>query len=360
MTNKNGSERVIDVKQQNLKFVTALRGIAALMVASMHLFAFPSNGSAKTSTLIHVLLFPTRFGQFAVFLFLALSGYSLLRSERIRASLKSKSTTFWMYMERRLWRITPVYYISILLGIVGTLLFRNKIQLPNTPELTWGGIISHLVYLHSLNNKWLMQANPALWTIAAEMQCYLLFPMLIRFKTFKTLFPASLFLYVTLHFFLRFSNIGLFSLMPYFLMGIIIGQFSLSYRIPNKYLYLALIPSSYLIITENFDVTARVTELLRDAIFFFSLFLILEKFENLNKFIFPNWIVRIGNASYSLYACHYPLAYSSYWMATLITHSFVLQLVLMALIGIPLITLVTFAIYKFAEIPSLSKLRTLK
>lgn len=59
-------------------------------------------------------------------------------------------------------------------------------------------------------------------------------------------------------------------------MGIIIGQFSLSYSIPNKYLYLGLIPSSYLILTENFDVTARVTELLRDAIFFFSLFLILE------------------------------------------------------------------------------------
>ena len=344
------------MKQQNLKFITALRGIAALMVASMHLFAFPSNGSAKTSTLIHVILFPTRFGLFAVFLFLALSGYSLLRSERIRALLKGKPTTFWMYMERRLWRITPVYYISILLGIVGTLLFRNKIQLPNTPELTWGGMISHFLYLHSLNNKWLMQANPALWTIASEMQCYLLFPILIRFKTFKTLFPASLFLYVTLHFFLHFTNIGLFSLMPYFLMGIIIGQFSLSYSIPNKYLYLGLIPSSYLILTENFDVTARVTELLRDAIFFFSLFLILEKLENSNKFIFPNWIVRIGNASYSLYACHYPLAYFTFWVVSLITNSYLIQLLLMGIIGVPVITAVTYLTYRFIELPSLAKI----
>lgn len=348
------------MKQKNLKFVTALRGIAALMVASMHLFAFPSNGSAKVKTFIHVLLFPTRFGQFAVFLFLALSGYSLLRSERFRSSLQGKSTSFKTYMERRLWRITPVYYISIFLGIVGTLLFRNRIQLPNTPDLTWSGIISHFVYLHSLNEKWLTQANPALWTVAAEMQCYLLFPLLIRLKTFKTVFPATLILYVTLHFFLRFTHIGLFSLMPYFLMGIIIGQFSLSYTIKNYYLYLGLVPSTYFILTENFDVTARVTELARDAIFFFSLFLLLEKLENSSKFIFPNWIIRIGNASYSLYACHYPLAYCTYWIATLLTKSFVLQLILMALIGIPLISLGTFLIYKFVEIPSLSKLRSVK
>ena len=348
------------MKQKNLKFVTALRGIAALMVASMHLFAFPSNGSAKVKTFIHVLLFPTRFGQFAVFLFLALSGYSLLRSERFRSSLQGKSTSFKTYMERRLWRITPVYYISIFLGIAGTLLFRNRIQLPNTPDLTWSGIISHFVYLHSLNDKWLTQANPALWTIAAEMQCYLLFPLLIRLKTFKTVFPATLILYVTLHFFLRFTNIGLFSLMPYFLMGIIIGQFSLNYNVTSKYLYLGLIPCTYLILTENFDAISRMTELMRDAIFFFSLFLLLEKLENSNKFIFPNWIIRIGNSSYSLYACHYPVAYGTYWIATLLTKSFVLQLAAMGLIGIPLIAMCTFAMYKLVELPSLSKVRALR
>ena len=109
--------------------------------------------------------------------------------------------------------------------------------------------------------------------------------------------------------------------------------------------------------TRNFDKTGRASELLSDALFFTTLFLLCENLEKSEKFTFPNWLMKIGKGSYSLYACHYPLAYFTYWIASQITNSYALQLAYMGLIGIPLILIVTYYIYKFIELPSLTKVR---
>ena len=348
-----------NISSKNLNFITLFRGLAAFVVASGHLFGSLSDHLEHESVLIQTLLYPTKFGQYAVYLFLTLSGFSLMRSERIRNIKNSESTPFKVYFKRRVWRIIPVYYLSIIFGFISTIYLRKKVILPNS-ELSVIGVFSHFLFFDSLNENWRYQTNPALWTIAAEMQCYLLLPLIYRFRSFKSVLLSSLFLYTVVKLLTLSTNLGVFALLYFFLLGVLISEYSLNYRFRPLIQILILALTLPFVLCQSIAKYGRVPELVIWTLFFTSLFLIFEYLEDRKRFIFPKFLVWIGRASYSLYASHYPVIYFTWWYVSKTTYSYSVQLGLLAIIGIPSIAIVTVIVYRLIEVPSLRFSKALK
>lgn len=170
-----------------LAFIDGLRGIAAFVVMAGHAVALvapalPVGVDVFHSSPEHVLLWPFRFGQQMVWLFILLSGFALHWSETDRIERGLGGTPPGVYAARRMWRILPTYYVALAVGLGVVVLLRGLVADPlpreHTFRLTTGGVLSHLALVHNLSDGWLFQGNVPLWSVALEVQLYVLFPLL--------------------------------------------------------------------------------------------------------------------------------------------------------------------------------------
>lgn len=108
-------------------------------------------------------------GNTGVALFFALSGF-LLSIPFWKGILNHENIALRTYFWHRALRIIPVYYLCFfaLIAIKGF----------SGPEVNFNNILSHLFFLHNLKDKQVMSLNPPFWTLAVEVQFYLLLPLL--------------------------------------------------------------------------------------------------------------------------------------------------------------------------------------
>jgi peptidoglycan/LPS O-acetylase OafA/YrhL len=125
-----------------------------------------------------------RHGHFAVAVFIVLSGYCLMRpvardpSGRLRGGL-------FAYLGRRVRRILPPYYAALglcwflILLVPGLQRFDRARWDRALPAFEPGVVVSHLLLVHNLDERWIFRVDPPLWSVATEWQIYLLFPVLL-------------------------------------------------------------------------------------------------------------------------------------------------------------------------------------
>lgn len=166
-----------------LVFVDGLRGIAAVVVMGGHAIAIAHPETASIRALPALLLRPLLFGGQMVFLFILVSGFALCWSEDHRVLQGRGRTSLRAYLRRRAWRILPTYYVALACGLAVVVLLGRLLLAPASPSMrTYGpvtpdGVIAHLFMAHTLIPSWAHQANPPLWSIAFEVQLYVLFPV---------------------------------------------------------------------------------------------------------------------------------------------------------------------------------------
>jgi peptidoglycan/LPS O-acetylase OafA/YrhL len=139
----------------------SLRGVAALMVYWHH------TGTVLTQSPFVV------YGSSGVYLFFALSGY-LLSRPFLAATLSRRPTpAVGRYLARRLARILPPYWVSL---VVFTALRYAAGKKPPDAE-------NFLTHLGLVFNYWpaidFYSINVVFWTLAIEVQFYLLLPLLV-------------------------------------------------------------------------------------------------------------------------------------------------------------------------------------
>jgi peptidoglycan/LPS O-acetylase OafA/YrhL len=185
----------------DLYFITVLRGVAAFVVFSGHCITFfPSVVSDPVdfyaSPPLRKLLWPLLQGRDMVFLFVAISGYALYRNYFNDGDFRLKR-----YIVRRWNRIVPLYLVSLAIGLVSVKLATNSNATDGTGVsiLTLSGFLSHLFFIQNWNTDWIFQINPPLWSVAVEVQLYLLLPII--YYSFKKLNKAYVLL--LLPFFVR-------------------------------------------------------------------------------------------------------------------------------------------------------------
>lgn len=143
--------------------VDVLRGFAALSVVVYHvieLFAwktFPSTGP--------LLWF--RAGWMGVDLFFVISGFVIGFSAFAEIDKRGPWHFQGAFFARRVTRIVPLHYLTMLAFVVfisPELLFTNF----------WTNLISHLLFVHNLNLNLHGAINGSNWSLATEMQFYVL------------------------------------------------------------------------------------------------------------------------------------------------------------------------------------------
>ena len=144
-------------------------------VGARHGYYLPWLGNSRNFSVLSpeqlLWYYPASLGWAGVALFFVLSGFcihfSFLRTGRFDAR-----RFFW----RRFWRIYPAYLVALAVFLV----------LDRTPVLTGPGafqLLSHAVFLHNVSHDTFFGINGVFWSIAVEMQLYVLYPVLLWGRT---------------------------------------------------------------------------------------------------------------------------------------------------------------------------------
>ena len=165
-------------KKGHLVRLDVLRGLAIFAVFAYHFLGtsygmdhLPWRGQwadwSAAPDKLFLWLFPVTFGWIGVALFFVLSGFcihwSFLRKRRF--------TTSGFYLAR-FWRIYPPYLFALIASAV-----LVKLSLSTSEGIAQFG--THLLLVHNFSETTFYGVNPAFWSLAAECQFYLAYPLFL-------------------------------------------------------------------------------------------------------------------------------------------------------------------------------------
>ncbi|QDL06936.1 acyltransferase [Brasilonema octagenarum UFV-E1] len=158
-------------------FLDALRGVAALWVVLFHA-PLDERIALLTSSLPHWLVVGVfEWGGLGVAIFFVLSGFVIAHSLR---EAKIDLSYFGRFSLRRLARLTPPYYVSIVVALAFAFLsshVKGEAFAPGKEPLSFPRLLTHLFYLQDIFR--LPQINEVYWTLCIEVQFYLIFCALL-------------------------------------------------------------------------------------------------------------------------------------------------------------------------------------
>jgi peptidoglycan/LPS O-acetylase OafA/YrhL len=170
----------VDGGSTGLRFpeLDMLRGLAISMVFAFHALDYAGiirltwDGYFRTFdgpiSIVDTFLLPLKFGAAGVSIFFAVSGFCIHYFYR-----NLKSVIF--FYTRRFLRILPPYWF--LLVVVSALPFIGK----ELFDISLGvQFLSHLLLIHNFWDETIYGIAPAWWTIAVEIQLYLLYPFVLH------------------------------------------------------------------------------------------------------------------------------------------------------------------------------------
>ena len=162
----------------HLNGVDGLRGLAALIVVVYHFFN--QIGEPEFRPWHHInFLRPMHDGWCGVNLFLVLSGFCLYWPY---ARDTARQLRFLDFMKRRVRRIVPAYYASLIIvpalyEVLIRILKFHWMGVPRPHGIT--DVILHLLLLHSLTTKTFASWNGVTWSLGLEWTWYLAFPLAV-------------------------------------------------------------------------------------------------------------------------------------------------------------------------------------
>ncbi|MBK5424675.1 acyltransferase [Bacillus mycoides] len=312
---------------KRIKELDSMRGLAALTVVFGHFcLMLPSlPNSIKFS--------PLRFlwaGGEAVIVFYVLSGFVL------SMALYHSKTNYWGYLIKRFVRIYIPYYFWIIITFALFILFSpyEVAGLRDWFYDRWQGsitkidIINHFVLL---NNFFTENYNPVIWSLAQEMRISIVFPLLFllfyKLSWKKTILFALSFSLISV--FLNMLHIGKaegfyngYADTLHFTSMFMVGMLIFKHQEKLIYLYrnmkkfnkgfliaLGVILYLYSILIYGFS-RNDTTFLLKDwgVVIGVSIFIIMAMSNlKVKAFLNKSVFVYLGEISYSIYLCHFPI-----------------------------------------------------
>ncbi|WP_316786298.1 acyltransferase [Pedobacter frigiditerrae] len=218
-----------------LLFIDGLRALAAIYVVMHHAKLHYILDTTKLSPIQKLTLSGLSFGHYAVGLFIVISGYSLMLPAIKRGYVVPNVSDFYW---RRVKRILPPYYISLLLSLLLIYFFigtqKTLTHWHMSIPVTFNTVLAHLFLIHDLFLSHVYKINHSLWSISVECRIYLFFPLIVFF--WKRLGPVvtlvvtilfSAFLYIILtHFSNRYEDINLASGVNPYIVLFVLGMFA--------------------------------------------------------------------------------------------------------------------------------------
>jgi acetyltransferase len=151
-----------------------LRGLAALMVFSVHLWIYqlPNTVALQRNSVGELILFEARVAFVAFFV---LSGYLLYRPFARAAIGNGPPVSVGAYFIRRATRIMPAYYLAMLatIGLIAT-----AGDVPGRRTVETGQLPLFAVFAQNYTSETLLKVNAATWTLAVEVAFYVMLPLI--------------------------------------------------------------------------------------------------------------------------------------------------------------------------------------
>ncbi|HJQ93536.1 MAG TPA: acyltransferase, partial [Candidatus Thermoplasmatota archaeon] len=153
----------VSTTQSWIPALQSLRGVAALWVVLFHVQVYTVFVGAP------LLPIPTaRLGWLGVDLFFVLSAYLLGQP-----FLDGRKPATKRFLADRFLRVAPAYYASFAVAVVAYVLFAPDAWYPD--RAAWS-----LVFLQNFDFRNFLAVNPAFWSLAVELQFYLILPFMAR------------------------------------------------------------------------------------------------------------------------------------------------------------------------------------
>jgi peptidoglycan/LPS O-acetylase OafA/YrhL len=158
---------------RHLDFIDYLRGIAILSVFLFHSLAASYGFSSFSwerlfrsfsAPVSFITLFPLHMAWIGVPIFFVVSGFC------IHMSFQQQGREWDSFFIRRFFRLYPAYLAA---------LFLFMLVYPNKNHDLWAQFTSHALLIHNYNSLTYYGLNASFWTIAIEVQLYLLYPLLL-------------------------------------------------------------------------------------------------------------------------------------------------------------------------------------
>lgn len=157
-----------------LVFLDGMRALAAVAVVLNHVYqTVTSDGTIRR----HASLLG--YGNFAVAVFIVISGYSL----GVATARRARDQRFASFIRRRAWRILPPYIGALALSVVLTLtVIGSKTGTPwdLVLPLSWSGVGVNALLLQDVVMA--RAPNHLFWSIAVEWHLYFVFPVLVAVR----------------------------------------------------------------------------------------------------------------------------------------------------------------------------------
>jgi peptidoglycan/LPS O-acetylase OafA/YrhL len=149
-----------------------MRGFAILLVLLTHSFLTGFRPSTSFGR-VEVGLEPVVLGgSLGVELFFFISGFVLFAPHARSVVLGTSLPTLGRFVDRRFIKIVPSYTLAVLVSFY---LFTQPANVRGAP---FEQIVSHLTFTHSFSSNTMFSIDSAFWSLAPEVQFYVLFPAL--------------------------------------------------------------------------------------------------------------------------------------------------------------------------------------
>ncbi len=151
-------------------YITGMRGYAALMVVSIHLFSALPDLSDTTKTILS-------YGPLGVVIFFVVSAYTIC------LTLDKKKPSYLEFVKRRFLRIAPAYYLILLIVFCLGLHsywgdhFKNGFDLAS--------LLAHMSFLNILSYEHQNNAIGVEWTLPLEFFYYLFLPAIFTLSKYR-------------------------------------------------------------------------------------------------------------------------------------------------------------------------------
>ncbi|HTV63244.1 MAG TPA: acyltransferase [Verrucomicrobiae bacterium] len=163
----------------HIGFLDYFRGVAILSVflfhsldASFHHSSLPWHGWLPDFSVSKAFLFllPVTIGWAGVAIFFVISGFC------IHYSFYQQGGNWRAFFIRRFFRIYPPYFFVVLLFAL--LYLSNGLNFSHQ-YVDWYQVIMHLLLIHNFDPLSYQAISPSFWSIAIEVQLYLIYPLLL-------------------------------------------------------------------------------------------------------------------------------------------------------------------------------------
>jgi len=153
-------------------FITGLRGYAALGVLLIHYQGFNILKQSNTYNKF------VNLGKYGVLVFFIISAFTLTISID-----RNKNFSYKQYIKKRFLRISPLYYIVLLLAffIGGNAYYQHEFHITNSLF----SLIFHYSYLNWIDYRHQNNLIGVEWSIPVEFFYYFAFPYFLQFIKFR-------------------------------------------------------------------------------------------------------------------------------------------------------------------------------